>query len=316
MNALIWRLHRSQVYLATAGLAVLAGVLLVTGVNMAHDYRTALATCAPTQSCSDLAGQLFQGDGLIIDLVNLTLVIPLLFGLFWGAPLVAKEFEDGTQNLVWTQGVTRRRWLGTNVAWAVLAAALWGAAMSGLVSWWRIPEDALNGRFASFDIQGLVPVAYSVCAVAVGIAVGSLFRRVLPALAATLGVFVVLRLLVGLYVRPHLMAPLTRLVPLLNDRGGAPPGAWILSSSIVGPGGHAFGQSFSLNDVPAACKLGLPDGPRASITCVASHGFHQLITYQPDGRFWAFQGLESAIFLALAAGAVGFAFWRVLRRDA
>ncbi len=28
------------------------------------------------------------------------MVVPLLFGLFWGAPLVAKELEDGTHNLV------------------------------------------------------------------------------------------------------------------------------------------------------------------------------------------------------------------------
>ncbi len=57
------------------------------------------------ESCG-ASGQLFSGDGAIIDLVNFTIVIPLLFGLFWGAPLLAKEFEDGTHNLAWTQGVT------------------------------------------------------------------------------------------------------------------------------------------------------------------------------------------------------------------
>jgi len=96
--------------------------------------------------------------------------VPLLFGLFWGAPLVAKELEEGTQDLVWVQGVTRRRWMTSNVSWTLIAAVLWGAAMSALVSWWRGPEDILKGgRFGvSFDITGLVPVAYTVFAVALG----------------------------------------------------------------------------------------------------------------------------------------------------
>ena len=61
-------------------------ILLVTGITMADDYRRALAGCTATQSCFDLSNQLFRGDGAIIDLVDLTLVIPLLFGLFWGHP--------------------------------------------------------------------------------------------------------------------------------------------------------------------------------------------------------------------------------------
>lgn len=111
MNHLVWRLHRNQVYFAVAALAALALILVVTGITMANDYHAALASCAATQSCSDLGNELFRGDGAIMDLVDLTLVVPLLFGLFWGAPLLAKEFEDGTHNLAWTQGVSRRHWL-------------------------------------------------------------------------------------------------------------------------------------------------------------------------------------------------------------
>jgi hypothetical protein len=93
--------------------------------------------------CDD-ASQLFSHDSVIIGLVYATMAIPLLFGLFWGAPLLAREFEDGTHNLAWTQGVTRRRWLSGNAAWALLAAPVWVAAMAALVSWWRGPENALG----------------------------------------------------------------------------------------------------------------------------------------------------------------------------
>jgi hypothetical protein len=58
-------------------------------------------------------------------------------GLFWGAPLPAREFEDGTHGLAWTQGVTRGRWLSRTIAWALLAAAVWGGTLAALVSWWR-----------------------------------------------------------------------------------------------------------------------------------------------------------------------------------
>ena len=39
----------------------------------------------------------------------------------WGAPLLAREFEDGTHSLVWTQGVTRRRWLIRQLALGLAA---------------------------------------------------------------------------------------------------------------------------------------------------------------------------------------------------
>ena len=48
----------------------------------------------------------------------------------------------------------------------------------------------------------------------------------------------------------------------------------------------------------------------------ASHGFHQLVTYQPASRFWAFQGIEAAFFVVLAALLIAVAYRMVLRRDA
>ena len=123
MNYVIWRLHRNQIFFAASVLVGLAILLGITGAVMSGDYHSAVASCGVTHSCSDLSTTLFQGDGLIIDLVNLTIVAPVLLGLFWGAPLVAKELEEGTNVLAWTQTITRRTWMGRNVAWALLAAA-------------------------------------------------------------------------------------------------------------------------------------------------------------------------------------------------
>jgi len=314
MNHLVWRLHRNQAFFAVGALVVLAVVLLVTGHVMRDDYTSAAASCASTQTCDQL-GQLFRGDGAILDLVQLTLVVPLLFGLFWGAPMLSKEFEDGTHNFAWTQGVSRRHWLRANIGWSLIAAALWGAALAALVSYWRFPENAINSRWDAFDIQGIVPVAFALFAVALGIAVGSVIRRVLPSLAVTLAVFVALRAAIAFYVRPHYLAPITKLFPLLGN-AGPPNNGWIISSSFVNGQGHVLGDRFSFSDIPAPCRTQVIGGKGLRGQCLADHGFHQLVTYQPDSRFWAFQGIEAGIFVVLALALVGFAWWWVLKRDA
>lgn len=314
MNLLLWRLHRNQVFFAGAVLAALTVVLLVTGSVMANDYNIALVNCRATQSCSDIGSLLFRGDGMIMDLVDLTVVVPLLFGLFWGAPLLAKELEDGTHNLAWTQSVPRRRWLGSTVSWALLAAALWGAAMTALVSWWRYPENALNTRFAAFDIQGIVPVFYALFAVALGIAVGSVARRILPALAVTLAAFLAVRVPIAVYLRPHFLAPVPASFPL-GSGFRLPPGAWMLSQSLVPPAGSAIDPS-EFTKLPAVCQTTGFDTKGILSRCLAQHGYHMVVTYQPDSRFWTFQAMEAGLFLVLAAALIVFAFRWVLRRDA
>jgi hypothetical protein len=313
MNTLVWRLHRGQAYVAGAALAVLAAVLLITGIAMSRAYHGFVAGCAAAHDCGD-PSQVLGRDGLITNWLLATMAIPLLFGLFWGAPLLGKEFEDGTHGLAWTQGVTRGRWLRRTVAWALLAALGWGGALAALVSWWRGPANALafpGVRFdpGVFDILGIAPVAYSVFAVALGIAAGAAFRRVLPAMATTFAVFAGLRFLIAEYARPHYLTPVSGLFPF--GRGNGPSGSWVLPSVVTGPGGQRYGN-FTFQDVPAACRGRGETYP----SCMTAHGFHDLITYQPAGRFWAFQGIEAGIFLVLAAALIAVTFRLVLARDA
>jgi hypothetical protein len=46
---------------------------------------------------------------------------------------------------------------------------------------------------------------------------------------------------------------------------------------------------------------------------MASHGIRIAATYQPAGRYWAFQGTETAIYLALALALAGYCFRRLNR---
>lgn len=318
MNALVWRLHRNQAYIAAAALTALGILLLITGIAMARDYRAFLTSCAAARSCGN-ASQLFAGDGAVTSLVDATMAVPLLFGLFWGAPLLAREFEDGTHYLAWTQGVTRLRWLNRTILWPLLAAAGWGAALAALVSWWRSPQNAVGAptRLATFtfDIQGIVPVAYAVFAVAVGIAAGALFRRVLPAMAATFTVFTGLRFLIAEYARPHYLTPVSRSFPPFSDNA-TPGGSLVLSNATLGPDGHNYTAGLSFQQVPAACRGNGHRDPALLNSCLASHGFHTQILYQPASRFWALQGIEAGVFIVLAIALVAVAYRMVLARDA
>jgi hypothetical protein len=312
MNGFIWRLHRHQALFAAGAMAAFATVLLITGLHMANTYHGAVATCSATGYCSPL-DQLFNGDGFIIDLVNLSAVVPLLLALFWGVPLVAKEFEDGTQDVAWTQSVTRRSWMGRNVMWSVAAAIVLGATASAFVSWWRGPQNALFGRFSAFDIQGVVPIAYCVFAVALGIAAGTWSKRLLPALAVTLGAFVAVRGAIAIWLRPHFLPPIRVTLPLVGAKVAPPDGAWLLGKSVIDPASHIVNTN-ALSAIPAACHGALFNG--SLVNCLAAHGYRSLLTYQPDGRYWPFQGIEAAIYLVLAVALVSFAYRRVLTADA
>ena len=73
----------------------------------------------------------------------LFVVLPLLVGLFWGAPLVAREVEHGTHRLVWTQGVSRRHWalvkFGLVGAVTLIVAAVYGLGLSWWMRRWARP---------------------------------------------------------------------------------------------------------------------------------------------------------------------------------
>jgi ABC-type transport system involved in multi-copper enzyme maturation permease subunit len=329
MTWLVWRQHRNQAYFAAAALAAFAVLLLVTGRQLASQYHSALTSCAASHTCGNLANTLTLGTPVLSLLVTMTVVVPCLLGAFWGGPLVAREFETGTNQFAWMQSITRSRWLTVKVGWALLAAAAWGGAVSALVTWWSTPVNALNQQnfdAGQFDIQGIVPVGYALFAVALGIAAGALLRRTLPALAITIGVFTLLRLVIGQDLRSHYLTALT----VINKFGHIlkqPTGSyWLISRGLVGPGGQVLrtptlGSGLAVDgvpvsEIPSACRALAFQAPLKMASCVAARGYRGFMTYQPAGRYWAFQGIETGIFVILAAALIAVTAIVVLRRDA
>jgi hypothetical protein len=348
MTWLVWRQYRMQAAIAGALLAAFALVLLVTGTQMASQWHTALSACTADRSCSSLVNSLSLGNHGVYDLTIFSLIVPGVIGLLIGAPLVAGEVETGTSNFAWTQSITRSRWLLAKAGWLLLAAAVWGGCVAALVTWWSGPRNALYGNALQpndFDMQGIVPVAYALFGMALGIAAGALLRRTLPAIAVTLTGFIAVRVVVAEVLRPHYLTAVTTYYSVVSN-WTQPPGAWVLGSGVVNKSGQVLTvpdivvnqggvpnviQGVPVSDLPAACRAlvsaaagtvtrATPNGRGAPIghlgSCIASAGFRQFISYQPISRYWAFQSIETAIFLVLAAALVALGFAVVRRRDA
>jgi hypothetical protein len=253
-----------------------------------------------------------------------TSAVPLLPGLFWGAPMVASELEAGTHQFAWTQSITRRRWLAVRAAWLLLAAVVLSGIVSAVVTWWSGPDNALNAdAFLTnhFDTTGIVPAGYALFAMALGICAGALLRRTVPALAVTLAGFTGLRALTALWLRPHYLSPVTVYYKLTAPF--SPAGSYLgIAQGIIGPHGQTAvpgndAPSYDGVPIPAAClHAAASPNPQAPVPCLAAHGYHGYLTYQPASRFWAFQGIETGIFVVLAAALLAVAFWVLQRRDA
>jgi hypothetical protein len=312
MNWLLWRQHRSQAIVTITGIALFAVAVVLTGVHMAHIYKSSLAACTANGTCN-LVGNLFSGYGAIVDTVHLSIALPVVLGAFVGATLVARERENATNVLAWTQTVTRRRWLLTKFAAVLVGTVITSAVVSALVTWWSNTPNALDGnRFegAQFDTQNVLPVALAIFAVALGIAAGCILRRTLPALATTVGVYVGVCVLVSVYLRPHYLKPITRSFPLNSDIR-LPSGSWTMKEHLVDAAGKATNGRIR---IPSSCGPILDKGGAAG--CLERLGFHQVVTYQPPGHYWPFQWIESGIFVALAALLITVAVVYTLRRDA
>jgi hypothetical protein len=312
MTWLMWRQHRSQVLVTGVTLALFALAVLLTGVHMAHIYDDAVRNCPGNGAC-EIVGHLFSGYGAIVDVVHLSIALPVLLGVFVGSTLIARETEQATNVLVWTQTVTRRRWLLTKVIAAVTATVLTSAAVSALVTWWSGTPNSLYGdRFqgTQFDTQNIAPIAFALFAVALGLAAGSLIRRVLPALAGTVGVYAVIRIGVAVYLRPHYMTPVSASLPV-DAPGSAAPGSWTLTSDLVDPAGHVVTGRFS---IPATCSV---TTDRTGLSkCLDRLGYHTITKYHPAQHYWQFQWTEAGLFLVLATALTIYAIVHTLHHDA
>ncbi|MGD0699060.1 MAG: hypothetical protein ABSA02_04160 [Trebonia sp.] len=160
---------------------------------------------------------------------------------------------------------------------------------------------------------------------ALGIAAGTIARRTLPAIAVVLGGFIALRLVIAGFARQHYLAAVTT---YYNVTGSFTPRgqAWVLAQGAVSKTGVVvpIGWGSLYPALPASCQKLLPvtssgkSNPslNAAFSCMQAHGWRGFATYQPASRYWPFQGIETGIYVLLAAALIAVTFAVVRRRDA
>jgi ABC-type transport system involved in multi-copper enzyme maturation permease subunit len=337
---LTWRQLRIQAAAVYALVAAAALTLAITGPRLVR--------------LAGKDGQIFdrltQGDrNLFFTGIIVMAVAPAVIGVFWGAPMVARELEAGTHRLIWNQSVTRSRWLATKLGITALASALAVGALSLAVTWWSKPVDgamsqthgSLPSRLTpvTFAMRGIVPIGYAVFALVLGVAIGLVVRRPVPAMAITLVLYIFVQIAVPLWVRPHLATPIRenvsfsrqRMDGIMADASGkamritlntGSQGNWVLTNETI----NAAGQATALPSWMNQCLPGPPaPGPDRSVVVEAppiegcltrlnAEGYRQHIVYQPANRFWRLQWTETAMFLAFSGVLTWFSFWWIRRR--
>ncbi|MEU4745535.1 transporter [Actinosynnema sp. NPDC023658] len=318
MTWLAWRQLRFPVLSVHAALVVV-GVLL--------------AIARPGSGHADFHDQ----DTLYTAALIAVPVLPALLGAFWAVPMITRELEAGTHNLVWNQSVTRSRWLAVKLGLGAPAAMAAAGLLSLAVGWWAglIDTAAELDTDSGFEpriapmisaARGIAPVGYAAFAFVLGIAVAILVRRTVVAMAVTLVLYFAVQLLTSFVVRPHLVPPVEEAVALTarsiagvrmqNGSGGEviesltvhrPAGSWVLADETVDASGAAVVR---LPDAVRGCLPPPPagdapppdlEGMRGCLAQLADLGYRQRLTHHPAGHFWPLQWLELALYLVFSA---------------
>jgi ABC-type transport system involved in multi-copper enzyme maturation permease subunit len=230
MKCLIWRQHRWQLLWTCLFLAVLCGLSAWVGVRASQwitNYNAWLrlvrsSGCPlPGQrgsftvpaSCHDLLQrypngfQVAFGNAFNFAIPAFEEGVPLalaVIGALVGAPLVAREIEQRTQLVSWTQSATRRRWFVTKVV--VIAAALAAVGLVAGVVTGRLEHPLTQGgltssRWVWFYSSNLALAGEIVLTFALAVALGAWLRRTLPAMVAAWFAFLPLLFGAGFAVR-------------------------------------------------------------------------------------------------------------------
>jgi hypothetical protein len=324
MIAMTWRQHRLQ-FLATAVLlAALVGYLLYgTWQHASYANQLGLTAClnAANRDCGPLVEAFDNRFGGVPAAFSLLAALPLLAGLFFGAPLIAREAESGTLQLAWTQSVSRRRWLSVKLLTFLAAITAAAAIVSVSFSAWlgeynRISAAGYSNinRMAppAFDLSGVAPFGTVMFAFAIGVAAGVLIRRTVPAMAVTIGGYLgailpLESLRYTAFFSPHTIRG------AYGTTSPVQPGAYPIQTSYADAAGHDVPFSALLQ----ACGRAGSDGQlRMRVSCLAAKGFHLSQIFQPAARYWPLQAVYAIILACAAAALLAVAAWWSARQAA
>ncbi|WP_433261688.1 ABC transporter permease subunit [Micromonospora vinacea] len=331
-----WRQFRTPALATGALLLVLLGGLALTWAEVTELATQTGYTGCQGDACRE-AGEAFLqalqpgwASEFHIAAIGALYLLPALVGIFWGAPLVARELESGTYRMVFSQSVSRGRWLLVKLAAGCGAAALGAGLLSLVLTEWAQPIDGASADRMNplvFAARGIVPIGYATLAFVVGVATGLLLRRTLGAMAVTLLVVISLQIAAPFVVRPWLAQPVTTVSPLQFDGdygiSMSPDtgrmtvhfqperrGDWIVSSTTITSTGAEFTGPADMTQ----CGPRASGGREACQSWLGKQNLSLKVSYVPGSKFWDLQWREFGLLFALTVVLSLFSLWWVRRR--
>ncbi|MER6915312.1 ABC transporter permease subunit [Streptomyces sp. NPDC000594] len=231
-------------------------------------------------------------------------MLPLVVGVFVGAPLLAREEENGTLRLLVTQSVSRSRVVATTLAVPLLAVAVCTTAMSMALTWiWRPARDFHDGgnwwMSGAFTTTGPMPVALAVFATALGIAAGAVLRRSLAAMATTFVALFLVEAALARRVQDLFASPKQLAFPLEGQAKELKPGQVEFDQWIGTADGKLYGWGH--------CTL--PTEKEAD-ACLKETGIvNRVVEYLEYGQLGGMQWSFAAVLLAMTAALAVFTVW-------
>ncbi|MGW4212437.1 ABC transporter permease [Lentzea sp. NPDC004789] len=327
-----WRQQRLQLITLLGLLVVGAAAIALLRSNMIDDLTSAKLTgcvTAPLDQCTAPAKAVkgfAEAWANPLDMGRMLIICaPALIGVFIGAPLFARELEQGTHVLAFTQSVSRTRWMASKLLIALVPALVVLVALQWLVSWLLAAAGTLgplmNGPFTAinFGIAHVSPVGYALFAFALGTFLGVVSRRSLVAMTAGLGAFVAVRL--------ALAGVVDRLVPAQRVEVTADQQLTVhQDGSLVLDEGYldAAGQPVPADRVRTlidACKstpqgTGTADSQREFMACLPKSGLaEQYADVIPESQAWQVHLVDASIFCALAVLLLAGTTWALRRQS-
>ncbi|MCM8549913.1 ABC transporter permease subunit [Streptomyces sp. STCH 565 A] len=235
-------------------------------------------------------------------------LIPILLGVFLGAPLFAGDLENGTARLVAAQSVSRTRWLATKLVLTSVVVVVSTVALSAAFGWWfdlyQSKVTAAEWIFEyNFNTTGPVPVALALLSVLGGAAIGLVLRRTLAAMAVTLAFTVAVQL-----VWSHFLLSLGNVLTLTTSKGvTAEYPAQVLPTGAYRTGGVSYltgdGKLLGIG------TCGDAQTERATELCLRKADVvGWSIDYLPMSQMTGMQWFGASILLALTAAVTAFLF--------
>ncbi|MFJ8887060.1 ABC transporter permease [Streptomyces sp. NPDC102402] len=296
---LVLRQHRATLYCLLA-LVVLGSLWIVYQRAQLNDLLDAAGW--PAKSVP----QPVVGEGYR-NLTSLLGLLPGILAVFFGAPLIAADQEQGTAQLVTTQSVTRTRWLVAKLAWCLLITLVASSVLSAVFTWWWRPHrSVLSSSWmdaSAFDTTGPVLPALALFLTAAGITIGVLLRRVLASMVVTLVFSVATQVAWGV-LRDHLAATRTITYPLDSDFPARLGDAYEVDRWVGSADGRLYGWGSCAEQTESA-----------SNACIQEKGIvNNVVEYLGYDQMPAMQWTGAGILLAGAAALTAFTLWWASRR--